>query len=232
MMVGDPSMWADRFRSIDTRFLQCVVAVWTRCVAILPVQPDEDTITINLVDILSKDPNARRLFHYLEYQHEPFGHTEDGIAYSKGKIDMAVLLDQERERYLAYECKRLNVIHNGKKSSLATPYVTEGLSRFVTEQYAENLPVGCMLGYVLDGEVNDAHSKVHAAIVSRKSEIALSAGPTQDNEIGEVRRFFSCHVRSSNGHEIEVRHALLPFPKKSSEKAKVVAQAGPPPSAK
>lgn len=213
MMVGDPSTWADKFRSIDTRFLQCVVAVWRNCVAFLPVQPDEDTITINLVAILSKDPNARRLFHYLEYQYEPFGYTEDGIAYSKGKIDMAVLLDQEREMYLAYECKRLNVIYNGKKSSLATPYVLEGLSRFVTEQYAEGLPVGCMLGYVLDGDVKDAQSKVRAAIVSRKTEVALSAGPTNDSELAEVKRFFSRHLRSGSGHEIEVRHALLPFPR-------------------
>ena len=114
MLVGDPTHWIARFRSLDVRFLECVLAVWPRCVAVLPVEPDEDTITINLVDILSRDAKARRLFHHLAYQHEPFGYTADGWAYSKGKIDMALLLDQERERYLAYECKRLNVVRNGR----------------------------------------------------------------------------------------------------------------------
>ena len=91
------------------------------------------------------------MVNWIEFQYEPFGYQSDGTAYSKGRIDMAVLLDQDRERYLAYECKRLNLTHSSRRSSLATLYVTKGLHRFVTEQYAEKLPVGYMLGYVLDG---------------------------------------------------------------------------------
>ena len=108
--AGDPAIWADRFRSLDTRFLQRVVAIWPECMAVLPSQPPEDDITVNLVNLLLKDPWARRLFHWLEFQFEPFGFTADGMAYSKGRIDMALILDRERERYLAYECKRLNVV--------------------------------------------------------------------------------------------------------------------------
>lgn len=219
MVVGDPAIWADRFRSLDSRFLQCVVAVWPRCLAVLPDQPNEDTITINLVDILSKDPQARRLFHWLEFQYEPFGYTREGTAYSKGIIDMAVLLDQERERYLAYECKRLNVVHNGNRRSMATPYVMEGLSRFITEQYAENLPVGCMLGYVLDGDVSFAHSRVLATIVAKKRDIGLTAAPIQSISFGSVKRFSSRHLRALHGEEIEIRHALLAFPGTTLQRA-------------
>ena len=219
-MFGDPVMWVDRFRSLDTRFLQCVIAVWPTCLALLPSQPDEDTITINLVSILSKHPQARSLFHWLEFQFEPFGYTPDGTAYSKGKIDMALLLDQERDRYLAYECKRLNIVHNGKKSSLATPYVMKGLSRFVTEQYAENLPVGCMLGYVLDGNAPAAQSKIYTAINKKKCQIELTISPKPEQSLGNVRRFFSRHLRPANGQEIEIRHALLPFPEGVPKKMK------------
>jgi hypothetical protein len=220
MLVGDPAIWADRFKSLDVRFLECVAAVWARCLAVLPGQPDEDTITINLVDILSKDTDARRLFHHLAYQHEPFGYTAEGTAYSKGKIDMALLLDQERERYLAYECKRLNVMYNGSISSLATRYVSEGVARFVTEQYAENIPVGGMLGYVMDGDVAGAQTSVHVAINAQKSAICLAEGPLADQSLGKVKRFFSRHLRPANGQEIEIRHALLPFPQRSAKKSK------------
>ena len=158
MMVGNPSAWTERFRSLDVRFLERVTAVWSDCLASLPPEPVEDTITINLVNILSKDRQARRLFHWLEFHYEPFGFTADGTAYSKGEIDMALVLDGERERYLAYECKRLNIVRNGRWESLATRYVEDGLMRFVTEQYAESLPVGCMLGYVMDGDVSRAQS--------------------------------------------------------------------------
>ena len=168
-------------------------------------------ITINLVAVLSKDLKARRLFHHLAYQHEPFGYTDDGRAYSKGKIDMAVLLDQERERYLAYECKRLNVISGGKWQSLATQYVEDGVARFVTEKYAADLPLGCMLGYVMDGKVSTARAKVQASIISHSEEIGLAWGPMDDQPLGTTERMSSGHLRVSGGATIEIRHALLPF---------------------
>src|SRR3546814_19585245 len=87
----------------------------------------------------------------------------DGQAYSKGKVDMCVVLDPGREHYLAYECKRLNVQHNGSRHSRATRYVTEGVTRFVTEQYAADLPTGCMLGYVLDGDPDRQRTRLNSS---------------------------------------------------------------------
>lgn len=210
-IAGDSAIWADRFRSLDTRFLQRVVAIWPECVAVLPNQPPEDVITINLVHLLRKDPGARRLFHWLAFQYEAFGFTADGTAYSKGRIDMALLVDKEHERYLAYECKRLNVVRQGGRRSLATLYVREGVARFVTEQYAESLSVGCMLGYVMDGDAEAAQTKVRAAIDHHKSGIGLTAEPERAPSVGEVKRFLSRHRRGASGQEIEVRHAFLPF---------------------
>ena len=211
MLVGDPQKWTARFRTLDVRFLECVIAVWPQCLAALPGSPHEDTITINLVAVLSKDLKARRLFHHLAYQHEPFAYTDDRGAYSKGKIDMALLLDQERERYLAYECKRLNVVHNGARHSLATPYVLEGVARFVKEQYAVDLPLGCMLGYVMDGNVDTARTKIRAAITSHRDHVRLAWGPVDGQPLGATERMSSGHCRVSSGAPIEIRHALLPF---------------------
>lgn len=212
MVVGDPSYWAAHFTSIDDRLLLRMVAVWPRCVAALPADPIEDVITTNLAHLLGKDAEARKLFHWLEYQFEPFGFTPEGLAFSKGKIDMAVLLDQERERYLAYECKRLNVSYNGSRQSLATDYVKDGVLRFITEQYAEGLPVGCMLGYVLDGDTQFALSRVHSAIETNKSRLGLAGAPNAGVAIESVERFFTNHLRPATKHEIQVRHAFLPFP--------------------
>jgi len=224
MTVGDPSYWVARFRSLDARFLECVFAVWPGCVATLPANPDEDTITVNLVAVLSRDAKARRLFHHLAYQHEPFGYTADGRAYSKGRIDMVLLLNQNRETYLAYECKRLNVVRKGKIHSGARSYVLEGMVRFVTEQYSADLPVGCMLGYVLDGNVTTARTKVRAAINSNSDDVGLVGEPMDDQPVGTIGRFSSRHRRPSSGVDIEIRHALLPFPKSSADKAAAAAK--------
>lgn len=213
MVVGDPSEWASHFHSIDERLMERIVALWPQCLAVLPASPEEDKITINLRSLLVKDVEARRMFYYLDYQFEPEGFTADGLAFSKGQVDLAVLLDQGCTHYLAYECKRLNVATSGARQSLATRYVNEGVKRFITEQYAEGLPVGCMLGYVLDGDMPFAMSRVHAAIEANKLGIGLSAGPDGMAAINIAERFSTDHVRSGSGSMIHVRHSLLPFPK-------------------
>lgn len=209
MIVGDPQEWKDRFITLDERLLQRILLLWPACLALLPGQPEEDTITINLVHLLSKDAVVRRICYFVTYQHEPFGTHPGGTKFSKGKIDIAFLVDQDRERYLAYECKRLNVINNGR-ASLATRYVDQGMMRFLTEQYAEGLPVGGMLGYVMDGDLAFALSQITAAVTARKVPLGLTAGPTLGPPIAGIERFATNHQRA-NKSDIELRHALLPF---------------------
>ena len=208
-LIGDPGAWLDHFRTLDQRLLDRVGVVWPSCCAKLSGQPIEDKITINLVDLLSKDTIVRRLCHWVGYQHEPFGLLPDGTKFSKGKIDMAAFFDQERERYLAYECKRLNVHNNGSRRSLATQYVVEGMMRFITEQYAEGLPVGCMLGYVMDGDTAFAQSQVNNVIVSH-GPLSLTGDPEALPETVQIGRFRTGHIRSGGG-AIELRHALLAY---------------------
>jgi hypothetical protein len=209
MVVGDAANWADRFISLDERFLERITVLWPACVALLPGQPTEDTITINLVDLLAKDPVVRRICYWVAYQHEPFGIAANGSKYSKGKIDIAVLFDWERERYLAYECKRLNVVGSGGRASLATLYVSDGMMRFITEQYAQDLPLGGMLGYVMDGDVSFAAERLATAIPSH-TPLALLAGPAPIAAIGGASRFATQHSRNGGG-VIELRHALLAY---------------------
>ena len=207
MLLGDVASWAAFFVSFDVRFLERVAAVWSKSIATLPAQPKEDTITISLVEQLSKDPIVRRICHWVEFQFEPVGIASDGSKFSKGKIDIAVLFDWERDRYLAYECKRLNVVHAGRRRSLATPYVTDGMMRFLTEQYAEQLPVGCMLGYVLDGDITFAFHRLVVTIRTH-APLGLIDGPVTLAPVQTVHRFRTRHNRPA-GTEIELRHALI-----------------------
>ena len=211
MTDGTPATWAARLRSLDVRFLQRVVDVWPECLRTLPDQPREDDITFNLVVRLRNDRHVRKWFHFVAFQYHPPGYESTGRAYSKGRIDVAVLLlDPLAEGYLAYECKRLNDVREDGRRSLAGEYVMEGLSRFVAEQYSENLPVGCMLGYVLDGDVAYAASRVRGKIIACRREIALIGKPKDEAAVGVATRFSSRHRRQDDG-EIEIRHALLPM---------------------
>lgn len=73
--------------------------------------------------------------------------------------------------------KRLNVPRDDGRRSLAKEYVMDGLSRFTTGQYSENLPVGFMLGDVLDGDVKYVASSVQAKIIEHREHVALVLHP-------------------------------------------------------
>lgn len=210
MIIGDAHAWKTRFVALDERILNRILQVWPSCMSLLPGQPEEDTITINLVALLSKDAVVRRICYFVIYQHEPFGTLPNGTKFSKGRIDVAVLLDQERERYIAYECKRLNVVHGGTRSSLATTYVKDGMMRFLTEQYSEGLPFGCMLGYVMDGDLSFALTKVNTAIDAHKTSLGSVGGGPAIPIVPGIERFSTLHQRA-NASTIELRHVLLPF---------------------
>jgi len=122
-------MRAINLRRAQTNLLALNATIEAACAALLGAQPNEDSITINLVDVRNKNPIVRRICHWIEYQFELFGTDAVGAKFSKGKINLAVLLDWERDRYLAYECKRLNVVHNGKRSSSTAEYVVNGMMR-------------------------------------------------------------------------------------------------------
>ena len=195
---------------MDAQFLRFAVTVWPDCTAVLTRHSDEDTITRTIVDRIGRLGAARRYLH-LEYHFEPFAYTASGATLSKGQIDIAVLITNSREIYLAYECKKLNVTGaDGARRSQAGAYVGEaGMMRFVTEKYSENLPVGCMLGYVMDGDWSFAYARIEAAIMAEKQSLGLQGPLKAESPIDPAQRFVTKHTR--NGKWIEMHHALLPF---------------------
>lgn len=210
MIFGNGAVWADSFKRYDERLLERICEILPTCVAALGNNPHEDQITINLVDRFHLDEVIRKMFHHWEYQFEPFGQDENGVSYSKGKIDFVAFWDMEREKYLAYEAKRLNIKTKKGTESKARVYVTEGLVRFVTEQYSEGLPVGCMLGYVLDGNAATVQPKIGKAIADNSTLVRLLSGPSPLPDINTAKRFETDHERQGCGTQINVRHALIP----------------------
>ena len=210
MVFGERRGWVVRFRITERKFLRCVARVWRQSIAHLPRSSCEDAITVALVDRLSIDPEARGEF----YCHDQFhcrARSFRGSLTKASRVDIAVIVGHDRFAYLAYECKRLNVTGaDGARRSQAGAYVGEdGMMRFVTEKYAEGLPVGCMMGYVMDGDMCFAFMQIEAAMTAEQPALGLQGELQEDPPIGLIRRFVTEHVR--DGRWMEIRHALLPF---------------------
>ena len=206
MIEGEKQDWLNRFRTYDQKFLQGVANVWQAAISGLSDSSEEDEITGALVVKLRSDPNTRGLFHYYDFQYPPV-RQEGGY---RLKIDLAVMIDQDDSTYVAYECKKLNVRRtDGRRRSEAGAYIEDGMMRFVTEDYARDLPVGCMLGYVMDGDLSWAWAQVTAAMTSQTSTLGLQLPPSCAPSVGVIQRFVTQHKR--NSRSLEMRHALLPF---------------------
>lgn len=208
MISGNPRDWAEKFGSVDFRIISAIEEIWPKCISRFKEQPLEDQLTINLINDIKSLPALRRL-GYAAYQHEPFAYWDNGTAYSLGKIDFAFIIDSNRDIYIAYECKRLNVLNGSGRSSLATAYVKEGLMRFVVEKYSENLPIASMLGYVMDGDIEFAQQRIETAILTNKSETKFSGKIIPMEEVGAFKRFRTNHDRKKGSDLIQINHTFL-----------------------
>ena len=209
MTIGKSTLWLNSIIDVDKAVIECIDRVWPTVVSRLSQTELEDTITERLVDLLRKDRAICKhgfiSIHFKLRQEDAIGDYT-----TKGILDMALFLDQDHERYIAYECKRLNRVNTeGKRAgSLAGPYVEEGVVRYVTAKYSEKLPYGCMLGYVMDGDIEFAVKQLKTALTERKVLIQLETKKILISQ-NPFPEFETIHNRASINKPITVRHRLL-----------------------
>ena len=134
---------------------------------------------------------------------------DGGDVKEKGRIDLVFLYGCRENVYFALECKRLNVSYNGKKRSLATDYVGEdGLFAFVKEWYSAGLDQAGMIGYVMDGDIDDAQRKVNKIIQKNKDKLKTDNG-FKTSSIFQARKQIKETSHLLSTHCLLVHHIFL-----------------------
>ncbi len=210
MISGNPSAWLASFLDVHEKVLQVIESIWPDCSSQFDSQPLENKITDQLAWMLCCDPRSRGNWLVIP-QHKLLASDVKGDVVTKGYIDFAIFFDLNQENYIAYECKRLNVPFPSGSKSLSDKYVSEGLMRYVSAQYAQELPFGVMVGYVLDGNAPKAIDAVKNQIKKKSSPLHCYSSPlTVDlSAVSFIARFSTRHSRPSG--EIKVQHLFLPL---------------------
>lgn len=89
-----------------------------------------------------------------------------GFADKLPRIDFVYFKIWKKQRFHCYmEAKRLKE----KDSNLKRAYIDEGMQRYISEKY----PIGCMLGYLLEGTADKTKNGINSMLVKdkRNSEI-------------------------------------------------------------
>ncbi len=122
----------------------------------------EDHYTIRLVACMSEIRRERNMallprFHHVEPSDAMLEGHEDPI--HAPHIDMVVSWDIFADKaFLRIECKRL------APNDLARLYVVEGMDRFVQGYYGPQAQVGAMIGYVIDGTLDEIFARINGQV--------------------------------------------------------------------
>ena len=207
MIIGNPSTWVERFQDMHIQIVEIIRLIWPSCADRFNPQSEENKITDQLVLLLQRHPYSRKRW-IIEPQHKLLDSDSNGDVVTKGFIDFVLFFTLDQGTYIAYECKRLNVQFPSGFKTLADKYVDEGVMRYVSAQYAQELPFGVMIGYVLDSDTPKALNAVKQQIKNKTGEL-LCPLPMDLPTISFIHRFSTIHNRPTQ--KIEIEHLLLPL---------------------
>ena len=126
---------------------------------------------------------------------------EKGFADKLPRIDFVYFKIWKEQRFHCYmEAKRLKQ----KDSKLKRAYIDEGMDRYISKKY----PIGCMLGYLLDGKADETVKGVNSLLKKDKRETeVLTLKPnnflktyyeSNHPDIGTLKHFILDFINSSN----------------------------------
>jgi hypothetical protein len=171
MIAGDASSWDDLFQNELVPFiLELVFSTWEQMPK--PGPSDlEDAISNKLyVALLNSKRRSRFPFHISREDRE----FDLDTAKETGRRDIVFYpSQQDQDSYFCIEAKRLNAVISGRRTTLASEYVKEGMLRFVDSKYSRSVRHGAMLGYVLDRDKNKAVQSIQDTILQHLVELRM-----------------------------------------------------------
>ena len=172
----------------------------------------EDDLSDRLMKRLRLDPWIRRSPFSTIREFRVYDGPVDEAGHS-GRIDICFMCMGGDQTYFAVEAKNLHVTYASGWKSKVSDYVTsdQGMMCFVTSKYSAAQQTGAMLGYVFDGDIDQARISIARAIEANR--LALKV----EGENGLVRSDIvkrAEHVDESH-HRIHLRpftiyHLLVP----------------------
>jgi hypothetical protein len=209
-IIGNTYLWADFFPDdLIPEILEMVVDVWSSF--------SKPTINEHEVPITKRFRAS--LEQYKDSRYLPFRIDREvpvdnlDTAEELGRIDLRLTHGYRSDVYFALECKRLNITdNNGRNSSLAGKYVTEGMMRFVgeTPQYARTLAQGGMIGYVMDGNVNNAIRSVNRQIKTRYVNLSMKSATSLEASTKSSKNLIKQSVHVLPDKVFTIYHVFLP----------------------
>jgi hypothetical protein len=206
-LIGTPpAEWVDLIDNLVPDILDLVISVWEK---MSPPASDalEDPTTEALCRCLRQSRTSSTLPFRIDIQ---FVELDPAADQDQGRMDITFSpMVADESIYFCLECKRLNVVNDGRIRTYATEYVTHGMMRFIRGQYSAQVRHGGMLGYVLDGNTAQATNNVCGAIQNRHTDLGMTPpGDMRPSSIrpSDTRMRETHHTRPHNNGPFQIHH--------------------------
>lgn len=172
MIEGDLSPWADSFPArLIPKVMDLLLESWP-ALAHPTLNEHETSITRRFRKLLRQQRTARLLPFSIERE---LPIDDEATAEEVGRLDLRFLHGFREEVYLSFEGKRLNVVGtDGTVQRRTSEYISEGMMRYVSGQYATGLLEGGMLAYVMDGDGQGAIDALGTLVAKRCDELCVA----------------------------------------------------------
>ncbi len=208
-IIGSSERWYVALVDMHDIIYEAIARVWPECKRrvikassrgtaprrVMARQAREDPITRCLIMHLRSDQIIRDSPVHIESQRELLPDDPQADPKPIGYPDIRILfLTGSDKLYLAMECKRLNVMRaKNRTATQASEYVAKGMMRFVSGQYSPTWPLGAMLGYVMDGNMDTAYIAIRDQIEQCAEQLLYA--PALFRDVKRPEHFSTTHQR-------------------------------------
>ncbi|MFO0055605.1 MAG: hypothetical protein ACK53Q_22080 [Dolichospermum sp.] len=125
-----------------------------------------------------------------------------------GFIDFKMVYSWDIEDYFGIECKRVSSTKPNRH--LAKDYVIEGVKRFVEGTYSIGDDYAAMLGFVIDGKVNDCIDLICDRLNKYKNDICLKEDWVNELSFGTTQNIYRTrHIQDGQNDLMTILHLFL-----------------------
>jgi hypothetical protein len=206
-LIGTPPIeWVDLIDTLVPDILDLVFSSWES----MP-SPDSDALEDPMTEALCRCLRQNRSSNALPFRIDIQAvELDPSIDKDQGRMDITFSpMVPDESIYFCLECKRLNVVNDGRVRSYAVEYVVNGMMRFIQGKYSSQVRHGGMLAYILNKNIRSAINSVSGAIQSRYIELGMS--PPGEMRSSSLRPYNSQiqethHVRAYNSRSFQIHH--------------------------
>ena len=172
------------------------------------IRSTEPVIARYLGRAMTEEKNSRpKLKERIRIEEEVGTRSFPNLPKPKGRIDIKIIYSYNENEYFGMECKRVSSTKPDR--DLAKDYVLKGVKRFVEGTYSLGHDYAAMLGFVIDGKINDCIDLICDRLNKYKNDICLKEDWVDEQSFGTTQNIYrTSHLQ--NGQDIiSILHLFL-----------------------